>query len=167
MYLTSPDKVSLAAIPSGRAGVVETLHQMRAMARDARRDFLIRRKAEQIIAHIPGKDWVGEARAIHEYVRDQIVYRLDPNETEMVRSPIKVLESAVGDCDDKATLAAALLESIGHPARLVAVGFAPGELTHVYVETRIGDRWFAVETTEPVDFGWKVPGALDWERVNI
>jgi transglutaminase-like putative cysteine protease len=167
MYLTTPDTVTLAAIDSGRPGVVETLHHMRRIAREARRDFFVRRKAEQIIAHIPGKDWAGEARAIHAFVRDEITYRLDPNETEMIRTPAKVLEAGVGDCDDKATLAAALLESIGHPARFVAVGFVPGELTHVYVETKIGERWFAVETTEPVEFGWRVPGIMDRETVSI
>jgi transglutaminase-like putative cysteine protease len=167
LYLTTPDKVTLAAIDSGRPGIVETLHHMRRIAREARRDFFIRRKAEQIIAHIPGKDWVGEARAIHAFVRDEIIYRLDPNETEMIRTPAKVLEAGIGDCDDKATLAAALLEAAGHPARFVAVGFAPGELTHVYVETRIGDRWFAVETTELVDFGWSVPGVMDRETVSV
>ena len=72
MYLTTPDKVTLTGIDDGRPGVVETLHHMRRIAREARRDFFIRRKAEQIIAHIPGKDWVGEARAIHAFVRDEI-----------------------------------------------------------------------------------------------
>lgn len=167
MYLSTPDTATLSEIPAGRAGVIETLTHMKRMVRDAKRDFFIRRKAEQIVEHVGQKDWVGEARAIHAYVRDRIAYRLDPNDIEMVKTPLKVLETSNGDCDDKSVLAAALLESIGHPARLVAVGFIPGELSHVYVETKIGNRWFAVETTEPMDFGCSVPDVLEREVVYI
>lgn len=167
MYLTTPDNVVLAAIPGGKAGVMDTLRAMRRMVLAAKGDFSIRRKAEQIVSHIGPKDWAGEVRAIHDYVRDRITYRLDPVDAEMVRTPAKVLEDGVGDCDDKATLAAALLRSIGHPARFVAVGFAPGELTHVFTESLIGNHWFALETTEPVQFGWRVPGVIEQEIVNI
>ena len=167
MYLSSRDKSQVVDIPSGRAGVMETLAHMRRVVRDAKKDFFIKRTADQIVSHVEQKDWVSEARAIHAYVRDQIAYRMDPNDIEMVKTPQKVLETGAGDCDDKSVLAAALLESLGHPARFVAVGFVPGELTHVYVETKIGNRWFAVETTEPLEFGEAVPGFLDREIVYI
>lgn len=158
-YLTSADQVTLAEIPDGSAGVMATLRIMRDMAREARRDYAIRRLAEEIIrdANVDEKDWANEARAIHNYVRDNIRYTFDINGIETVKTPQKLLESRIGDCDDKSLLTAALLESIGHPARFVAVGFEPGQLSHVFVETRIGNRWFASDTTEPVDFGWTPP----------
>jgi transglutaminase-like putative cysteine protease len=59
-----------------------------------------------------------------------------------------------GDCDDKSVLLAALLESIGHPTRFVAIGFQPDDFEHVFVETKIADRWISLETTEPVEIGW-------------
>jgi hypothetical protein len=167
MYLSSRDNAQVVDIAGGRAGVLETLAHMRRMVREAKRDYFIRRKAEQLVEHVPQKDWPGEARAIHAFVRDSIAYRLDPNEIELVKTPVKVLETGAGDCDDKSVLVAALLESIGHPTRLVAIGFTPGELTHVYVETKIGNRWFALETTEPLEFGDAVSGFLDREIVHI
>lgn len=167
MYLSSRDQTEVVAIPSGRSGVMETLAHMRRVVRESVSDYFIRRKAEQITDHIEQKDWPGEARAIHAFVRDKIAYRLDPNGVEMVKTPVKVLETGAGDCDDKSVLVAALLESMGHPTRLVAIGFVPGELTHVYVETKIGNRWFAVETTEPLDFGDAVSGFLDREIVYV
>lgn len=139
---------------------------MRDFVRASRRDYHIRKVAERIIADVPEKDWCGQARAIHAFVRDRITYILDPDGVEMVRSPAKTLEAGSGDCDDKATLAAALLIAVGHPARLVAVGNTPGDLTHVFTETKIGARWFAVETTEPVEFGW-APEYSDREVVHI
>jgi hypothetical protein len=52
-------------------------------------------------------------------------------------------------------LLAALLESIGHPCRFVAVGYSRrNEFEHVYVETKIGHTWTALETTMDVPMGW-------------
>lgn len=168
MYFETPDKVTVVEIPSGREGIIVTLRAMRDFARASRRSYHIRLLAEKIVndADVQEKDWVGQARAIHAFVRDRITYMLDPDGVEMVRSPEKTLERLSGDCDDKATLVAALLLSIGHPVRLAAVGGTPGELTHVFAETKIGSRWFAVETTEPVDFGW-APEYVDRETVYI
>ena len=60
-----------------------------------------------------------------------------------------------GDCDDKSLLVASLLLSIGHPSRFIAVGPESGVYDHVYVQTKIGNNWFGVETTENVIFGWE------------
>jgi hypothetical protein len=42
----------------------------------------------------------------------------------------------------------------------------PGTFTHVYVETRIGDKWIGLETTEPVAMGWKPRGIVARMVVN-
>jgi len=97
---------------------------------------------------------------LYRFVRDSIRYVQDVNEIETVQEPQKTLEFGAGDCDDKATLLAALLESIGHPTRFVAIGFEPGIFSHVYVESRIGDSWVAMETTEPVEMGWEPDPSL-------
>jgi transglutaminase-like putative cysteine protease len=65
-----------------------------------------------------------------------------------VQAPDVTLRDRQGDCDDQAVLIGALLTSIGHPVRFVAVGFRPGQFAHVYAETPIGPNWVAVETTE-------------------
>lgn len=160
MYLTTQDAVTLAEIPDGSAGVRATLKVMRDIARDSRTNYAIRKLAEQIItdANVPAKDWAGEARAVHSWVQNNIRYTYDINGVEQIQTPDKLLETRMGDCDDMSLLTASLLESLGHPTRFVAVGFAPGDLSHVFTQTKIGPRWFTSDTTEPKPFGWTPPG---------
>jgi transglutaminase-like putative cysteine protease len=133
---------------------------MREFVRAYKADPVIYDLARQIVAGVREKDYVGEARAIHEWVRDNVRYVQDPREVEAVQTPPMTLNIGQGDCDDKATLAAALLESVNHPTRFKAVG-PDSDLTHVYVETyvvsRKGKTWIASDTTEQVPFGWRAP----------
>lgn len=146
----------LRGIPDGMAGTRATLRAMSDFVKAYRTNPDIRAYAENLIADVPGKNYVGEARAIHRFVRDNIRYTMDVRDVETLKNPLYTLQSGQGDCDDKATLACTLLESIGHPCRFVAIGYgAPGHFDHVYAETKIGPRWIALETTEPVDFGVK------------
>jgi transglutaminase-like putative cysteine protease len=108
--------------------------------------------------------WFPEIHALHAFVRDQITYRHDPDEFELVQSPAKTLEYRAGDCDDKATLLAALLKCLGHPARFVAVGRGGQSFSHVAVETKVNNTgfdtrdWMFLETIVPVAPGWYPPG---------
>lgn len=150
-----PETVSLLArIPDGRAGVLVTLQLMRRLARAAKKSLPVRLLSLELTNGSAQKDWIGEVRALHVFVRDRIRYVRDIRGVETLQTPEKTLELQQGDCDDKSTLLASMLESIGHPTRFVAVGFRPGRFSHVYVETKIGPKWIAAETTEPVDLGW-------------
>lgn len=149
---------TLQQIPGGSAGIRETLKVMKRLAKEGARTPLIRQTAAGLYGGLLQKDSIGEITAIHQFVRDSIRYMRDPVGMENVQTPEATLELKYGDCDDKATLAAALLESTGHPARFVAVGFAPGKFSHVFVETRVHRRhggypWIALETTEPWPLG--------------
>lgn len=152
----------IRTVPEGAAGVAATLAQMVRWARQYRTDMNIRMLAEQIASPFltgTSKNFYAQAKAVQEYVRDNINYLQDPLDIETLKSPVALLENPYGDCDDKSLLAAALLLSIGHPVKFVAVGFSgPGVYEHVYVETKIGDTWRGVETTEQVPFGWKPQG---------
>lgn len=149
---------TLQSIPEGPAGINITLRHMRKFVREGKVKPVIRELAFSLTNHLPPKDWVGEVRAIHEFVRDRIRYVKDITDVETVAWPEYTLQKGAGDCDDKVVLAASLLESIGHPTRLVAIGFHPGVYSHVYLETKIGPRWISVETTEPVNVGWQPSG---------
>lgn len=162
MYLgtATPDRLSgvLFGIPSGVDGVRATLAVMRAFVRNYRGSIPIMEKAAALTQHLPQKAWSAQVRALHRYVRDGIRYIKDPVGIEKVQTPTVTMEIQHGDCDDKATLLAALLESIGHPARFVAVGFEkPGDFSHVYVETKIGNQWVPLETTTYVPAGMRPP----------
>ena len=154
MQLESPAVATLSLIPSGAAGINETLRVMRALTREGKKNLRVRETAGAQTKSCQQKDYSCEVRTLHAFVRDSIRYLGDINGVETVQAPQKTLEYGYGDCDDKSVLLASLLESIGHPTRFVAIGFAPGVFEHVYVETLIGTRWIALETTEPVEAGW-------------
>lgn len=148
MYLDQAVPQALFDIPSGDAGTRATLRAMRALVRRYRTDSRVRQTATELVAAVPQKSWTSEVSAIFAYVRDGIRYIRDTRGVETVHSPVATMERGQGDCDDKSVLLAALLESIGHPTRFVAVGFDPlGPFSHVYVETRIGPRWVALDPT--------------------
>jgi len=156
-----PDNVTLQAIPNGPRGINMTLRAMSRFVKEAKRQYPIRELALSLVRDLPSKDWRGQIHALHQYVRDDIRYVRDIRGIETLATPKITLEIGQGDCDDKATLLAALLESIGHPTRFVALAFSPGKFAHVLVETKVGKIWVPLETTENVNVGWSPPGVIN------
>lgn len=157
--LQAPQTDTLRGIPEGIAGVRETLAAMRQAAIAAHTTLEVRDLAENIVSMVPAKDYKGEIEAIQDWVRGNIRYTRDPLYAETLKTPHALLEARQGDCDDQATLVAALALSIGFKPRFVAIGtHAPGIFEHVYTEVKLGTNWYSVETTEPVAFGWRPPG---------
>jgi transglutaminase-like putative cysteine protease len=152
---------TLRSIPSGDAGVIETLKEMRSIVRAWKVAPVILQRATEIIRPCGGKDWSCQVRRLHAFVRDRVRYQLDVRDVETIRTPELTLRERVGDCDDKSVLLASMLEATGHPTRFIALGFGPppAPYSHVLVETRIGDEWIAAETTEPWPLGQKPQGA--------
>jgi len=144
-----PTKTALLAIPNGAAGVRATLKIMRGMVLHSKRHYRLRELALELVDGLRQKDFAGEIKALHGFVQNQIRYVKDINGIETLQTPEKTLDIGQGDCDDKSSLLATLLEVAGHPARFVAVGFSPGRFSHVYVETKVGRAWVPLETTEP------------------
>ena len=155
MHFDTPTTTQLVGIPEGLPGVVETLKRMSRFAKDGKKSMPVRQTAMRLTRNCQQKDFACEVRQLHAYVRDDVRYTLDIEGVETVQSPEKTLQFMAGDCDDKATLLAAMLGSIGHPTRFVAIGFEPGIFSHVYLETKIGNNWIPLETTEPVEVGWE------------
>lgn len=162
----TPTLARLEKIPGGAQGTRATLNRMRQLVREGKKSLPVRLFAMRIVGRNGQKQFLKEAKGIHEFVRDRIRYIKDVNGVETLQTPEKTLELKQGDCDDKATLAAALLESIGHPTRFIAVGFHPDKFCHVLLETKIGNRWVAVETTEPVELGWFPKGVKAVMKVH-
>lgn len=158
---------TLSQIPNGKPGVAATLAIMRRLTRSGKKTPLIRELALRIVNPIPPKDWRGEITAIRDYVRSNIRYTRDIRGVETLQSPVQTLRLRAGDCDDMAILTASLLESIHHPTKFTAIGFAPNQFCHVYPQTKIAHKWVTVETTEPVRLGW-IPHGIraTMERYN-
>lgn len=161
--------VRLTTIASGDAGTVQTLRVMRGFARDAVRnpDQIIRAKVRDLLSGLPPRQWMAEIRALHAFVRDSIRYLRDPVGVELVQTPEKTLEYGQGDCDDKATLLAAMLSAAGHPAQFVAIGLGGGPFSHVLVETQIGPRWCPLETIIDKEPGWFPDGVTKAYRLKV
>lgn len=162
----TPTLAQLIEISDGKEGTKQTLKIMRRLVRDGKKSVTVRSAALALLHDILQKDYRNEIYRIHSFVRDEIRYVRDINEVETLQTPDKTLELKHGDCDDKSTLAAAMLESIGHPTRFVAAGYGNGDFSHVWVETKLGAIWLPLECTEPVPLGWKAPGMKEFLIVN-
>lgn len=149
-------------ISDGPAGTRQVLKEMARLVRNAKTSQpLLRRMAIGIISHVPAKAWISEIRAVFNFVRERITYRLDTVDVEVVQSPEFTIESGSGDCDDFCVILATLLECVGHPCRFVALSFeGPGDYSHVVLQTRGAGSgpWITLDATEDQPMGWFPPG---------
>lgn len=108
--------------------------------------MVVRDLALQLVSGLRAKDYAGEVAALQRFVRDSIRYVRDIRGVETVQTPERTLALKQGDCDDKSTLLASLLESIGHRTRFEAIGFQPGQWSHVLVSALVSGKWVPLET---------------------
>lgn len=132
---------------------------MRKIVRQWKKSPTLRQLTLDVIDNVPGhKNFLGQVHRIHNYVKNTIAYVKDINGVETVHTPEQTIRNRAGDCDDQAVLVAAMLESIGHPTRFVAIRMKPlGPFVHVFTETLVGRRWLPVETTEDWPVGYHPP----------
>lgn len=120
-----------------------------------KKDPGLRELVAKLVRSLPQGDKSAEVRALHAFVRDYIRYTNDTRNVETIQTPQATLELGIGDCDDKSTLLASMLECAGRPTRFVAVAFGnPPKYSHVLVETRLGNTWYPLETIKQVPAGW-------------
>lgn len=155
--MSAVPKATLQNIPEGNSGVRTTLNLMSKLVKHGKQSIAVRNQAGKLTRNLKQKDWLSEVKAIHDFVQNEIRYTKDIRGIETIQTPEVTLNNRYGDCDDKSTLTATLLETIGHPTRFVACGFNGNGLSHVFVQTKIGNHWVSVETTEPVKLGWTPP----------
>lgn len=155
MQLSHRRQSFLGSLPSGPQGTHATLRMMRQLVHQYKSDTHVRGVALDVVSGVRPKDWLGEIRALFEYVRDRIRYVRDIAGVETLQTPPVTIDLEAGDCDDKSTLLSALLASVGHESRFVAVGYTnPGDYQHVYVEAKLDDRWVPLDPTVMQPFGW-------------
>lgn len=127
------------------AHTASTIATMARLARAAQQTYPIRNLATRITAHVPSKQIRGELAALYRWVRDTIRYRFDPLGIEWVQAPDRTVLEASGDCDDMATLLAALAGSLGHEWRFSTVGPGKNVMKHVLVEVFDGKGWVPLD----------------------
>lgn len=163
-------RVQIVNAPDGLAHTKDTVRRMAKLARKASHSYAIRSLATRIVHDVPSKDRRGELAAIYRWVRDSIRYRFDPRGLEWLQAPERTIAERAGDCDDLATLIAALVQSLGHLARFRTVGASPQRQSHVSVQAFDGREWIdldpVVEQPQPTTapraelgaFGHRAPG---------
>lgn len=142
-------------LAAGDAGVYQTLAAMRALVYDSAADPYVRAWAVEIARTVPPRDGGALALAIRDFLVEHVTYLDDPVGVELVHRPARLLEEiharfyVTGDCDDVATLGAALGATVGLPSRFVVLSFGgPGDpFAHVYAELFTGSAWLDLDTT--------------------
>lgn len=125
--------------------------------------------ARRITSAVPERNASGTVSTLQSWVRDHIKYVNDPRGVEMVQTPPQTLTIMTGDCDDKATLLATLLETMGFATRFAAIA-VNGEpfFSHVMTQVRLGARWVNLETILPgVGAGWYPTDATEWKFHHV
>jgi hypothetical protein len=162
--MSSAPKITFHAIPAGPAGTLKTTRHIAGLIQDGARDFQVRRTAVEILMQrsVKPKDYLGEIKALFEWVQQNLRYTRDTVRVEVLHSARRLLQLRAGDCDDFSILLGAMLEAIGHPVRLVLTGFDPRRpdlFSHIYVEALCKGRWIPLDATMPHGLGW-APRAL-------
>jgi hypothetical protein len=120
------------------ASMTDTIAAMTRLALAARRDVELRKIVTDICADLAEGDYAGEALAINNYVKQHVRYIRDPDGVEFVQTPRRTLDVGSGDCDDIATLLAAMLMLAGNQVQFAVAAFATvggrPAFSHVYVE---------------------------------
>lgn len=103
-------------------------------AHKGKKDLEVRRLCEVICEDLAQGDYAGECLAIYHWVCQNIRYMRDIHDVEFVKEPIQLLRTKSGDCDDMATLLAAMLMAMGNRCDFVLACFkhSPSP-SHVYV----------------------------------
>lgn len=157
-------------IPDGGLGTRATLRHMRRLAREGGAAcFLLHRLASHILTVTEtdtGAAW--EARA---WLAAHVAFQSDPPGRESVKAPALMMREveaygrSAGDCDDVATLGAALGHALGFRPFFVVVGFeAGGPYHHVYTYLPTSAGPVDLDTTAPAQ---ELPGLTIHRRQEM
>lgn len=140
-------------------GLDTVLEEMKRLVTEYKGHPEIRDRAVAVTAGIPRdirtalpdrRNFHNIASAIYDWMKRNIEYVRDPDGIEWLQTPLKTLEVGYGDCDDMATLAAALMGSIGIPTRFKVVKADPNNrerYSHVYLEYQADGQWKPFDPT--------------------
>ena len=133
-----PRSERVAGVPAARLAAFERIARAGAAHPDVRRAAArcsrgtLRARAEAVAALVQALPYVDDP----------------PGTVDVVRAPCETL-SVGGDCDCRATLAAALCELAGVPWRLAWIVQPDDPLDHVLLQVHVGRGWEWLDVTVP------------------
>lgn len=151
-------------LAGGDLGAMQTLRRMRGLVNDALVDPLVVSVAKNAVATCPPVAEVCMAAAVRRYLVERFRFVRDPLGVELLHEPRLMLQTIArqgffqGDCDDAATLGAALAKAVGLTVRFRAIGFRRGgPLAHVITDVRTPRGWADLDVTKPAQFLGRLP----------
>lgn len=127
-------------VPNPR--LLDVVGWMQRFANKGKKDLNIRRLVERVCADLAPGDYASEVLACYHWVCQNVRYMRDVHDVEFLKEPSVTVETQSGDCDDMATLLAAMLMACGNRCSFMLVGFTkPMVPSHVFVvvHTPAGD----------------------------
>lgn len=165
---------------SANMPIEERLASIQKLVHKSVQDPQMRKLALQITKHCPERDGLCEARAVYNYVKQNVRYTGDVapirhpsgavEGVDLYQSARRTLEFQGGDCDDQSILIATLLSLNGITARLrVMKEDKDDDFSHIFPTAGLPKnnptRWVPLDSTLPGQkFGVEVPyaDALDF-----
>ena len=140
-------------VGEGDEGTATTVAHMSALAVASGRRPSFRQWARTYSGGPPPWNARARVKRIRRLIATRVRFAWDPDGIEQVTAPARMAEEidadgyTYGDCDDSATLGAALGIAVGLPARFTTVALSPGApYSHVYAELRALGRWWELDT---------------------
>lgn len=138
-----PWKRTVSEMPDGDGGIRQTVRHMIELAnRDAKSPAV-----RKIAAGFSGTD-LERIKQAFEFVVNQVPYKDDPDEYELLIAPkYSLTESTGGDCDDQMMALAALLKAMGFECKYRILAWRSQSFTHVNVICRVPSlkKWIALD----------------------
>jgi transglutaminase-like putative cysteine protease len=107
MYIcsqSSQPRIYLGQIPKGYAGTRKTVGYIIGLIKEGAKDFDVR-QIDILFQHaVRPKDYLGEIRALFEWVKNNVRYTRDIHRVELLHTARRMLELRAGDCDDMTIL---------------------------------------------------------------
>ena len=146
----TPMPLAAMPLPEGDPGVALTVAHMRRLIDQGKKDPTVHETAAAILqqCRVRAFDWMGEARAIYNWVLRNIRFTRDVYGKETLHAAPEILRLRIGDCDDFTILMCSLLGTIGHQTRIRTIAGHPedpSQFSHVFPEVLINDKWIPVD----------------------
>lgn len=123
-------------------------------ARNAYQASFMRPEVRAFAENAAGRgDRKTQAMRLFRVLRQSLNYVADHVGVEFTKSPWTMIEEirergfSGGDCDDQATLAYTLLNSIGIPAALRVGWYGKEDPQHIYIVALLNGQWVPFDTT--------------------
>jgi predicted transglutaminase-like cysteine proteinase len=109
-------------------------------------DMDVRGLVERLCGGLESGDYGSEINAINNWVDQNIRYMRDIQDVEFLKEPGALLRARTGDCDDIATLIAAMLLACGNECVFSLVAFKGQEMpSHVFCCVKTADGLYACD----------------------